>query len=130
MDDTAQTKIYQHIPTAAWARAGLAESFRSYDNKLPPMLSGFVDHATGLAVAGGISAALFQKKQTGKGCVVDGSLMRSGLYLNSWANSYALTLNGNHSKHADVRNMTPYSATQPYWGQVHYQDFIEQKIKK
>ena len=118
-------------PTAAWARAGLAESFRSYDNKLPPMLAGgFVDHATGLAVAGGISAALFQKKQTGKGCVVDGSLMRSGLYLNSWANSYALTLNGNHSKHADVRNMTPYSATQPYWGQGPLSGFYRTKDKK
>ena len=77
------------------------------------MLTGaMADHTTGALCAGGIAAALLQTRATGKGQVrnlqspterlsdghdlqvVDASLLRTALYINSWANQFALSLGG------------------------------------
>ena len=79
------------------------------------MLTGaMADHTTGALCAGGIAAALLQTRATGKGqvrrplhspterlsdgChdlqVVDASLLLTALYINSWANQFALSLGG------------------------------------
>ena len=41
---------------------------------------GFGDLQSGMAMAGGIGAALFKRERTGKGVVVDVSLMSAGLW--------------------------------------------------
>lgn len=105
-------------PTAFWARGGVAESHRSYDAEYPPMLTGaMADHTTGALCAGGIAAALYQTRATGKGQVVDASLLRTALYMNSWANQFSLSLGGVHNESKAVRSMRPYTARRPYWGQ-------------
>jgi len=112
------TSLPAYEPTAFWARSGVAESHRSYDAERPPMLSGaLADHSTGAMCAGGIAAALFRAQKTGKGSVVDASLMRTALYVNGWANQFALSLGGAGSPHESIRAMRPYSASRPYWGQ-------------
>ena len=46
----------------------------------PFQRGGMGDHGTGLAAAGAISAALFQRERSGKGQLVATSLLRQGLY--------------------------------------------------
>ena len=50
----------------------------------PPIRSGFGDHVTGMTLAGGICAALFDRQRTGHGHLVSTSLLRAGLYCAGW----------------------------------------------
>lgn len=51
----------------------------------PPILpAGFGDISTGLVAAGGICAALIGRAKTGKGEIVDTSLLHSGMWINLW----------------------------------------------
>lgn len=66
--------------SAYFARCGiLVEMPEPGDPPLPP-LAGFGDHPTGTILAGGISAALWQREKTGKGCKVQTSLVNTGLW--------------------------------------------------
>lgn len=118
-------------PTAFWARGGVAESHRSYDAEYPPMLTGaMADHTTGALCAGGIAAALYQTRATGQGQVVDASLLRTALYINSWANQFSLSLGGADNPSEAVRAMRPYTARRPYWGQGPVSAFYRTKDEK
>ena len=113
--DSSDLAAYE--PTAWWARGGMAASVQSYGAEIPPMMSsGTGDHTTGMAMAGGVAAALFQAQRTGEGAVVDTSLLRSAMYTNGWANQFVLALGGSDSPHEAVRVMKPYSSPIPYWG--------------
>ena len=65
---------------AFWARAGVAASLTQAGQPLPYQRGGMGDHVTGLAAAGGLAAALYQRDRTGVGTLVETSLLRSGMY--------------------------------------------------
>jgi len=65
---------------AFWARSDVAASLTLPGQALPYQRGGMGDHITGLALAGGISAALVRRARTGVGELVETSLMRSGMY--------------------------------------------------
>lgn len=65
---------------AFWARSGIAGALTQEGASPPFQRGGMGDHNAGLALAAGISAALFKRTQTGKGQLVSTSLLREGLY--------------------------------------------------
>ena len=65
---------------AYWSRTGIAHSLAIPGAGLPIQRGGMGDHATGVALAGAISAALVHRERTGEGQLVTTSLMRQGLY--------------------------------------------------
>jgi crotonobetainyl-CoA:carnitine CoA-transferase CaiB-like acyl-CoA transferase len=67
-----------------WARSGLAASMTPEGADIPLMRGGMGDHVTGLAAAGGICAALVERARTGRGQVVETSLLRTGIYAIGW----------------------------------------------
>jgi len=75
---------------AFWARSGIAHSLTQPDGHPPHQRGGMGDHNAGLAAAGGISAALFNREKTGKGQIVSTSLLREGIYTLSFDLSVAL----------------------------------------
>ncbi len=73
-----------------WARSGIAAALTSRGQHPPFQRGGMGDHNAGLALAGGISAALFRRERTGEGQLVMTSLLREGLYTLSFDLSVAL----------------------------------------
>ncbi|MDG2112389.1 MAG: CoA transferase [Actinomycetota bacterium] len=65
---------------AFWARAGVAASLTLEGQQLPYQRGGMGDHMTGLAAAGGVAAALYQRDRTGEGTLVETSMLRLGMY--------------------------------------------------
>lgn len=65
---------------AFWARSGIARMLTSEGGHPPFQRGGMGDHNAGLAGAGAISAALYNREKTGKGQLVSTSLLREGLY--------------------------------------------------
>ncbi|MBA2386744.1 MAG: CoA transferase [Acidimicrobiia bacterium] len=69
---------------AFYARSGVAATLVP-DGEYPPALrSGFGDHFTGLSLAAGIAAKLYERERTGRGGHVTTSLLRTGMYALSW----------------------------------------------
>ena len=69
---------------AFWARSGLAHTLVAPGDNPPPVRSGQGDHTTGLSMCAGVMAALFDRERTGKGRVVETSLLRTGIYTIGW----------------------------------------------
>jgi crotonobetainyl-CoA:carnitine CoA-transferase CaiB-like acyl-CoA transferase len=65
---------------AYWGRAGVAASLTPIGQDLPYQRGGFGDHLTGMALAGGIAAALYARNSGGEGQLVSTSLLRAGMY--------------------------------------------------
>src|SRR5581483_9621652 len=65
-----------------WARSGVSIAAMPPDARYPVGLPGpaYGDIQSGAHLAGGIAAALFQRERTGRGAVVDVSLLGSGLW--------------------------------------------------
>lgn len=65
-----------------WGRPGVSTAAMPPDYDYPVMLPGpaFGDVQSGMNLAGGIAAALYNREKTGKGCIVDVSLLGSGLW--------------------------------------------------
>ncbi|MDP1632695.1 MAG: CoA transferase [Caulobacter sp.] len=65
-----------------WGRAGVSTAAMPPDYDFPVMLPGpaFGDVQSGMNMAGGIAAALYRREKTGKGGIVDVSLLSSGLW--------------------------------------------------
>jgi crotonobetainyl-CoA:carnitine CoA-transferase CaiB-like acyl-CoA transferase len=70
--------------TAFWSRSGLALQFFPPDAMPSGVRPGVGDHITGLTLALGIMAALVERARTGKGRVVEASLLAAGLYVGSY----------------------------------------------
>lgn len=66
--------------TAAWSGSGVAYLLAGKDGEPPPMPIGIFDLQSGLTLAGAIGVALFQRATTGKGVVVDTSLINVGMW--------------------------------------------------
>jgi crotonobetainyl-CoA:carnitine CoA-transferase CaiB-like acyl-CoA transferase len=80
---------------AFWARAGLAIGAKRPEYELPPIPPGpgFGDCVGAVTLAGGVMGALFHRVRTGEGCVVDVSLLGTGLWAMSQAIALSMALN-------------------------------------
>lgn len=63
-----------------WSRAGIANLLAQPDAEPVASRGGFGDHITATHCVAGVLAALIQRQRTGKGQLVDASLLRSGIY--------------------------------------------------
>jgi len=63
-----------------WSRTGVARLTIPKGQEPFPLRTAFGDHTTSMAAAAGICAALVEAGRTGKGRLVEASLMRAGLY--------------------------------------------------
>jgi len=104
---------------AFWARSGL--SIQLADSEGVPLNArgGIGDHISGLAALGGLLAAVLEQRHTGRGRVVEVSLLRTGAYVLGWDLSLQAAL-GKVAR-AEVRhtNQTPlmnsYQAADGRW---------------
>jgi crotonobetainyl-CoA:carnitine CoA-transferase CaiB-like acyl-CoA transferase len=69
---------------AFYARSGFASTMTVGDAPPPSLRSGKGDHVTGLAAAGAVLAALLRRERTGRGGLVETSLLRAGMYMTGW----------------------------------------------
>jgi crotonobetainyl-CoA:carnitine CoA-transferase CaiB-like acyl-CoA transferase len=65
---------------AFWARAGLAALFRPKGGEPVQLRTAFGDHVAALAIVSGVMAALYERERTGKGRLVEASLLRAAHY--------------------------------------------------
>lgn len=65
-----------------WSRAGIGAALTQPGADRPVRMvgPGFGDVQSGALLAGGIAAGLFQRERTGRGVVVDGSLLATGMW--------------------------------------------------
>lgn len=70
--------------TAFWTRSGVARAMIPSDQTPFPSRPGFGDHVTALAAVSGILAAVHERHETGRGRLVETSLIRAGAYAVSW----------------------------------------------
>lgn len=92
---------------AFWARSGLAHTTVAPDELPPGLRSGQGDHTTGMALASGVMAALFDRERTGKGRVVSTSLLRTGIYTIGWDFGVYLRYGKRQSTRPRHRNTAP-----------------------
>ncbi len=67
--------------TAFWARSGLAGMMTPPGGAPPYNRPGMGDHVTAISTTLGVMTALFARTRTGKGQLVESSLLRSGVYM-------------------------------------------------
>ena len=65
---------------AFWSRAGVNTRLVHPDEAPPNIPPGFGDHMTALSLVSGVMAALYSRERTGRGQLVDTSLLRTGIY--------------------------------------------------
>lgn len=65
---------------AFWARSGLGWLETVRGQEPTTLRTGIGDHTTSMATVGGILAALVERQRTGKGRLVESSLIRAGIY--------------------------------------------------
>ena len=92
---------------AFWARSGIA-SLMAPDGVAPPgVRSGMGDHVTGLTTVAGILAALLERERTGRGQLVETSLLRTGIYSVGWDLGIQLRFGKNSSVRPRTDEMNP-----------------------
>ena len=69
---------------AFWARAGIAHALTPVGQAPPMQRGGMGDHMAGMAIAGGVAAALLARERSGRGQRVETSLLRIGGYMLGW----------------------------------------------
>lgn len=92
---------------AFWSRTGLAHTTVAPDELPPAIRSGQGDHTTGLSMAAGVLAALFDRERTGKGRVVSTSLLRTGIYTLGWDVGVYLRFGKRQSTKSSRKNPAP-----------------------
>jgi len=70
--------------TAFWTRSGVARAMIPPDQEPFASRPGFGDHVTALATVSAVLAALHERTTTGRGRLVETSLIRAGAYAISW----------------------------------------------
>ncbi len=70
--------------TGFWTRSGIAASTIPPDQEPFTCRPGFGDHVTALATLSGVLAALHERQTTGRGRMVEASLLRTGVYALGW----------------------------------------------
>ncbi len=69
---------------AFYSRGGIGAALTPDGGDIPYPRGGMGDHMTGLAAAGGVAAALFERERSGRGQLVSTSLLRLGAYMHGW----------------------------------------------
>lgn len=91
-----------------WTRSGASLGVTPPENPVPLAMPGpgFGDLQSGMALAGGIGTALYHRERTGKGTVVDVSLMSMGLWAMGMTISGTSVLDADSLPHQYHRNST------------------------
>ena len=76
--------------TGFWTRSGIAAATIPPDQEPFTCRPGFGDHVTALATLSGVLAAVHERHATGKGRLVEASLLRAGVYALGWDTSIHL----------------------------------------
>jgi crotonobetainyl-CoA:carnitine CoA-transferase CaiB-like acyl-CoA transferase len=92
---------------AFWARSGLSVQLANSEGVPLNARGGIGDHITGLAALSGILAAVLEQRETGRGRVVEVSLLRTGTYVLGWDLSLQATLGKVAGAEARESNQTP-----------------------
>jgi crotonobetainyl-CoA:carnitine CoA-transferase CaiB-like acyl-CoA transferase len=93
---------------AFWARSGLAIQLATNAEGVPLNARGGIgDHISGLATLAGLLAAVLEQRQTGRGRVVEVSLLRTGAYVLGWDLSLQANLGKVAPAEARHVNQTP-----------------------
>jgi crotonobetainyl-CoA:carnitine CoA-transferase CaiB-like acyl-CoA transferase len=104
---------------AFWARSGLSTQMADADGNPLNARGGIGDHITGLAALAGLLAAVMEQRQTGRGRVVEVSLLRTGTYVLGWDLGLQMTLGKVARAESRERNqaplMNPYRAGDGRW---------------
>jgi crotonobetainyl-CoA:carnitine CoA-transferase CaiB-like acyl-CoA transferase len=66
--------------TAFWSHSGLGRLTVPKDAEIYPSRTGMGDHMTGVSLVAGIMAALYELQRSGRGRLVETSLLRNGVY--------------------------------------------------
>ncbi len=69
---------------AFWARSGIADLMAPDAVAPPGVRAGMGDHVTAITAVAGILAALLERERTGRGQLVEMSLLRTGIYTVGW----------------------------------------------
>ncbi len=94
---------------AFWARTGLSVQMATNAEGIPLNARGGIgDHICGLAALSGILAAVLEQRTTGRGRVVEVSLLRTGTYVLGWDLSLQSTLGKVAPAEARESNQTPF----------------------
>jgi crotonobetainyl-CoA:carnitine CoA-transferase CaiB-like acyl-CoA transferase len=104
---------------AFWARSGLSVQLANSDGVPLNARGGIGDHISGLAALAGLLAAVLEQRHTGRGRVVEVSLLRTGIYVLGWDLSLQETLGKVAKAEARDANQTPlmnsYRASDGRW---------------
>jgi formyl-CoA transferase len=99
--------------TAYWARTGLMDQVRAAATTPPARsMPGMGDHPSGTGLYAAIVTALFRRERTGRGGLVQSSLLQNGL----WANACAVQtrLYNEHVAHRPLREDAPNALANHY----------------
>lgn len=104
---------------AFWARSGLSRQMADGEGNPLNARGGIGDHITGLAALAGLLAAVIEQRATGRGRVVEVSLLRTGAYVLGWDLGLQLGLGKVAGAEARDRNqaplMNPYRSSDDRW---------------
>ncbi|HEY1417436.1 MAG TPA: CoA transferase [Myxococcaceae bacterium] len=104
---------------AFWARSGLSVQLANSEGVPLNARGGIGDHISGLAALAGILGAVLEQRHTGRGRVVEVSLLRTGTYVLGWDLSLQETLGKVAKAEARDSNQTPlmnsYRASDGRW---------------
>jgi crotonobetainyl-CoA:carnitine CoA-transferase CaiB-like acyl-CoA transferase len=104
---------------AFWARSGLASQMADGEGNPLNARGGIGDHITGLAALSGVLAAVLEQRATGRGRVVEVSLLRTGTYVLGWDLGIQMALGkvaGSEPRHRNQAPlMNPYRAADGRW---------------
>ncbi len=104
---------------AFWARSGLSVQMADSEGNPLNARGGIGDHITGLAALAGLLAAVMEQRATGRGRVVEASLLRTGTYVLGWDLGLQMTLGKVARAEPRDRNqaplMNPYRAGDGRW---------------
>jgi crotonobetainyl-CoA:carnitine CoA-transferase CaiB-like acyl-CoA transferase len=104
---------------AFWARSGLSRQMADGDGNPLNARGGIGDHITGLAAVAGLLAAVMEQRHTGKGGVVEVSLLRTGTYVLGWDLGLQMALGKVAGAEPRFKNqaplMNPYRSSDGRW---------------
>jgi crotonobetainyl-CoA:carnitine CoA-transferase CaiB-like acyl-CoA transferase len=104
---------------AFWARSGLSMQMADHEGTPLNARGGVGDHITGLAALSGVLAAVLEQRATGRGQIVEVSLLRTGTYVLGWDLGLQMTLGKVARAEPRDRNqaplMNPYRAADGRW---------------
>jgi crotonobetainyl-CoA:carnitine CoA-transferase CaiB-like acyl-CoA transferase len=92
---------------AFWARSGLSVQLASSEGVPLNARGGIGDHISGLAALAGLLAAVLEQRHTGRGRVVEVSLLRTGTYVLGWDLSLQETVGKVAKAESRQSNQTP-----------------------